>query len=259
MKTIFSASASAYTLALILSACGGTSQAPDSRTSAINGTVQGRAKGAGTVELPALTGSRTLASATLDAGGRFNLPLPSASALSSELQTTGTGIVNEAGCNGSFSSSDPQALGVSVTSLRVSKNGAVLADIRPITAQITENTSTRGAADISGNIWVYVDRPTQLSGSVRCTGSSQGLAITLTRSVHAGLRTGWNVLGVGGQLTATPASADITINYGNGQDGPSIWADSSSSTAVPLSVNAWASRPLAGITDLLERAPLFKK
>lgn len=258
VKHIIFASASMVSLALILLSCGGAPQAPDSRTNAMNGTVQNWTKGAATVELSSLTGKPALTSTGLNASGRFNLTLPSPSALSGELQITGSSVINEDGCTGGFASSDPQALGLTKTSLNVTRNGSTIATIQPAVTHVTEKTSTRVTAEIKGNAWIYVDRPTQLSGSVRCSDTSQGAPITLNFSVNTSLRTGWNVLNVGGTVVATPSSGDITINYSNGQDGPTTWTEETSGS-VPLSMSVVPLKHLFNVANIFEKAPLFGK
>ena len=257
--------ASALALSVMLTACPGAPPPPTPSVAAsattVVGTVQDWTGGAATVVLG--TPTNVLASADLSAAGAFTLTLPPASALGAVLAPATTNFAPEQGCQGSLSSSDPATQGYAFSALDVMQAGTNVTEIVALTGTPTNTTSDGGTVVLNGNEWVYVDRPTTLSGSVTCQYASTGLSSKLSQSVNTSLSAGWNVLKVTGTsvVTSSPTSFSSTtdLQLSGGTDGPSVWTDLPPDGTTPLSLAKSGQAKLPSLPSVLDRLPLFRK
>ncbi len=254
---------SALVLSAMLAACGGgaststpTPSVAATATSVV-GTVQSWTRGEATAVLGA--SANVLASADLSASGTFTLTLPPADALSAVLAPVATDLAPEEGCQGRFSSSDPAARGYSFSTLDVTQSGNQVSQIVAATATITENTTKRVTLTVDGNEWVYVDRPTTLTGGTTCQGTSDGTAVKISLSANVKMQAGWNALKITGTFVATPTSSNIDLRLSGGTDGPSVWTDDSGDGALPLALSKANQAKELNLSAALNRIQLFHK
>ncbi len=199
---------------LTLSACGAaTPPAPAQAQliTTINGVLNGTA--ATTVILKA--GAQVLSSATLDAGSHFSLTLPSEQAISSVIKPVHKGLLSGVGCSGLLSSSDAAAQGYDVVNL--STSGSLY-----LNATASKTLLSRA---LSGRIYLYVDRPTAVSGTLDCSALT-GMPTKVP--VNINVSKGWNVLG-------------LTINGGVGLSGLNVSGRLGNSTAAMNELTTWTS------------------
>lgn len=214
--------------ALLLAAChGGTATPTVSTLASVNGTVQGAPSGASTVKLLAIDTlpdsamNPALASAPISASGTFTLSLPSAAAVTPLLSATSgsdAGVTNNGTCSGSISNSDPTSQAYSFSYLSV--NGI------PFSAATVTGNSTSATATTKG--WIYVNKPTTLSGKVSCASTSGSVTDNTSFSVNMPLLQGWNVINVSVTVVdSSNGSFNTTINAVTGSDGPTTWTPAS--------------------------------
>lgn len=242
---------SALLLTGLLAGCGaGTSD--NSKTAgppaaspagAVNGKVQGWSGGAGRVGLY-LRGappSPLLVDAGLDASGTFKLALPGAETLAPYLEPVASSLVGGGGCQGQLTSGDPSAQGFAFSELGVIQDGAPAGNIVAQTY-----TPAGGAFNVSGSEWVYADKPTTLTGSVRCDSLTGQVDTTSQYTVDAALQRGWNILSVKGTLGVSGSQATADLSITSGADTPTTWTDESSSLfpLAPAGAGKNAPRPL---------------
>ena len=229
--------------ALLLAACGGTAT-PDpvvpapvpmpapapapmpapAGLSTINGSVQNYPGGAATIKLLA-SGDYTLAespsnpalgSAPVSAAGAFSLALPPLAVVAPYLSVTGTGPAPSSNCSSSISISDPTSKGYQFSDLHVGNvvyyNGSF--------------TSTSSSVTLNDASWVYLDRPTTISGSYRCTDTSTpGETNVFTQNYSTALKQGWNILDQSSTFSGSADGKTFTsvTTYTTGSDRATLW------------------------------------
>ncbi|AFZ66612.1 hypothetical protein Deipe_1049 [Deinococcus peraridilitoris DSM 19664] len=163
----------------------------------------------------------------METSGQFSMALPSSSAVTPYLAPSQSSVINESGCTGGFTSKDQSAQGYSFSQLAVYHNGTYVKDVVSVSATIKENTSTRFVADGTGSMWLYMDRPNYLGGSITCTGTYEGMATTVKMGMNVNVTTGWNLIDMKMNVTATPSAASMTFNLTNSANHATSWSDSS--------------------------------
>ncbi|MEF2279237.1 hypothetical protein V3W47_13090 [Deinococcus sp. YIM 134068] len=233
-----------------LTAC---TETPTPTPTSINGTVSGWSAGAGTVS--AQEGTTTLSSAALNANGTFQLALPAASAITPYLFSVENFTYNDSGCSGSLTVSDQNAKVYPVGSLTATAGGSSRTILARTYTQTSTNTQTTITFD--GRVWVYADRDVNLSGSVNCTDTVEGVTVTSTLSQNARLHTGWNILKSSAVVTANGAtsSGTISLSLTNTSDTASTWTEE---TASPLSLTKLSIRQTALLKSLEKHNSLLK-
>lgn len=242
-------------LALTLSACGGTpgpSAPPAVSVSSIEGSVQNWNQSGGTIRTRGPS-----ASATMGTSGQFSMALPSSSAVAPYLAPSQSSVVNESGCTGGFTSKDQSAQGYSFSELSVYQNGTYMKDVVSVSAAIKENTSTRFVADGTGSMWLYMDRPNYLGGSITCTGTYEGMATTVKMGMNVNVTTGWNLIDMKMNVTATPSAASMNFNLTNSANHATTWSNSSGNMFAMSSTQKVGQVP--GFHNVLSRIQPFGK
>ena len=243
--------------AALLAACGGggatTGPAPTgsaaSTITTVNGTVDKWTGGASTVELLALSTNKSsvnpaLASATLNANGTFTLTLPSLATITPYLSAAGSpgSSVSSGGpgCTGTVTNSDPTVQGYGFSTLSVGSSVVWTYSLVSTPATAT----TPDTVKVSERLWLYLAKPTTLSGSTICTETLNGIPITTTTSVNAPLTQGWNALAVTGTLVISTGntSGTGTVSYSTVSDAPSTWYLLSQTGAQSLQTKSAAAR-----------------
>jgi len=148
-----------------------------------------RWSGAGKVALTGPSGE-VLAQTDVAPDGRFTLPLPGGEALRPVLRSPADAL-SLLGCTGGVSSSDSAASGFAFLGLRPQRTPA-----GPVFAATIKRTAlTRGV--LKGRAYLYVNRPTRLSGLVDCGRIVQdfaGLSAAVPVQVDLLAQTGWNAV-----------------------------------------------------------------
>lgn len=203
-------------LALSLAACNSTPtpQASDQPiVTIIHGQVATPA-GAGTVSLPNLGSVST----TTSIGGSFNLTLPQASTLAGNTMTADQ-VMSGMSCTGKLTSSDAAAQGYLIAALTLNDS----AGSRSVYA-VAGRQSGLLSRNVSGKVWLYADRATNLSGMVDCATLLGVPAIkNLPIKVSVAAKTGWNTLDLNvdgstdifGNLSASGTAVNSTNSDGN--------------------------------------------
>lgn len=190
----------------------------------INGSVQNYSGGASTIKLLAssnysLAESSTnpaLGSAPLGAAGAFSLALPPLAVITPYLSETGSGPAPSSNCFSSITVSDPTSQGYRFADLHTGNvvyyNGNI--------------TSTSTTVSFSNASWVYLTKPTTLSGSYRCTDTSTpGKTTISTQNYNTSLKQGWNILDLNGTFTSSVDGTTYTsvTNTTTGSDRATVW------------------------------------
>ncbi|WP_407572083.1 hypothetical protein [Deinococcus altitudinis] len=221
--------------AVLLAACGGNAT-PDpvvtkplplpapAVLTAINGAVQNYSGGASTLKLLASgdytlaesSSNPALASAPLSAAGAFSLALPSLAVVTPYLYETGSGPMSSSNCSSSIVVSDPTSQAYRFADLHVGNVVYYNGDI----------TSTSTTVSFSNASWIYLTKPTTISGSYRCTDTSTpGKTTVATQNYNASLKQGWNILDLNGTLSGSSDGKTYTsvTNTTTGSDRATLW------------------------------------
>ena len=216
--------------------------------STINGSVQNYPGGAATIKLLA-NGDYTLAesstnpalgSAPLSAAGAFSLALPPLAVVTPYLSETGSGPAPSANCSSSISVSDPTSQGYRFADLHVG-------NVVYYNGNVTSASTTVSFSTVS---WVYLTKPTTLSGSYSCTDAATmpGATTVFTQNYSAVLKQGWNILDLNGTLSASTDGKTYTsvTSTTTGSDRATLWTalPSASPSAQATSMHSLALQAL---------------
>jgi len=200
---------------LVLSACGGTAipaaPAQAQVVTSINGTLNAESD----TRVALNSGGKILADAAVDSGRNFTLTLPSDAQLATLKTPLSQGVLQDLGCTGTLSVSDPAAQGFGVAKLSTAKQSYMNA------------TVSRGllSRSLVGAGYLYVDRSAHATGTLDCsatTGLKTDVAVDLTVSP------GWNVLAIFINGSVGLGGVSVSGRLQNGEvplDTRSIWTD----------------------------------
>ncbi|WP_161882613.1 hypothetical protein [Deinococcus alpinitundrae] len=202
--------------AALLGACGRPAAPKPLPAAEVAPFITGQLSGASSTSLALIVGTRTLASTTVDAQGKFSLTLPTSDEVTSVKTSLSAVLLADLGCKGSLSLSDPSAQGYGFATLKAG-NQKDYADAVVIKDEYTFNRSLKGRA------YLYADKPTTLNGPLDCKAAT-GFPTTL--QVNVNLSTGWNVLALSINGTYSfPSTISVSGSVNNGALAPgSVWS-----------------------------------
>lgn len=177
-----------------------------------------RWSGTGSVALTGPSG-QVLARANVAPDGRFVLPLPAADALTPLLRSP-TDAISALGCTGNVLSSDSGAGSYAFLGLTPQRSQAT-----PVFAAQAERTGFVSGS-FSGRVYLYVNRPTRLSGTVDCGQIVQdfaGLQAAVPVTVDVNAQPGWNALELGVNVRASLGGASAGGNLSAVADAERVW------------------------------------
>lgn len=186
-------------LTLGLTACVSTpSPLPESPATAIDGRILNWSKGAnvGTVRLDLASSPSsytTVATAPVDADGRFQLPLPSENTLRPLLGETlanlfAKGLMGRPSCRGVPAVTDAAARGAGFLALDVGLSDGT-------SMRILNTANAEDVVEAPLYLWVFADRPTHIQGSVTC---DTGPDSTQESDMDLRFVRGWNIFRLDG-------------------------------------------------------------
>ncbi|WP_104990436.1 hypothetical protein [Deinococcus sp. NW-56] len=210
--------------ALLLAGCaprtvslGAAPTAPAQPVTQIPGDIS-RWSGTGSVALTG-PGGQVLARAAVAPDGRFTLPLPGEAALTPLLRSPGEAL-SGLGCTGSVLSSEAGA--GSYAFLGLTPQGSQAATVFAAQAERTSFAS----GTFSGRVYLYVNRPTRLSGTVDCGQVVQdfaGVQAAVPVTVDVIAQPGWNALELGVNVRASLSGASAGGRLSAVADTERLW------------------------------------
>ncbi|MCP2013664.1 hypothetical protein L1280_000792 [Deinococcus sp. HSC-46F16] len=210
--------------ALLLAGCaprtvstGVTPSAPARPVTQIPGDIS-RWSGTGSVALTG-PGGQVLAQAEVAPDGRFTLPLPGAAALTPLLRSP-TEALSALGCTGSVLSSDTGAGSYAFLGLTPQRSQAATV----FAAQAERTGFVSGV--FSGRVYLYVNRPTRLSGTVDCgpiVKDFAGVQAAVPVTVDVNAQPGWNALELGVNVRASLGGASAGGRLAAVADAERVW------------------------------------
>lgn len=177
-----------------------------------------RWSGAGSVALTG-PGGEVLARAEVAPDGRFTLPLPGAPTLTPLLRSP-TDAISALGCTGQVLSSDAGAGSYAFLGLTPQRSQAT-----PVFAAQAQRTGFVSGT-FSGRVYLYVNRPTRLSGTVDCGQVVQdfaGVQAAVPVTVDVDAQHGWNALELGVNVRANLGGASAGGRLSAVPDAERVW------------------------------------
>lgn len=207
-------------VAVALSACGGTPPAPGASDQPVVTTITGKvatARSAGTVRLDGLG-----VQAPLAADGTFRLDLPTDAQMSGRT-TALSEAMKGLSCTGSVKSSVDPSRGYAVGALTFT-DGSGARSMSAVEGSSTGLLSRK----VTARAWLYSEQAARLSGELNCSELLGGAVANVPVAVDTAVKVGWNVvqLDIGASVGLGGISASGNLSNATDPAATTTWRTS---------------------------------